>query len=75
MEKMKKLIYFMAASVMIITTACDDVLDTDNLNGKSLDTFYATPTDIDEAMAGVYNALYMGSAHAEESIAAGLMSD
>ena len=75
MEKMKKLIYFMAASVMIITTACDDVLDTDNLNGKSLDTFYATPTDIDEAMGGVYNALYMGSPHAEESIAAGLMSD
>ena len=47
----------MAVSVMIVTTACNDVLDTDNLNGKSLETFYESPTDIDEAISGVYSGM------------------
>lgn len=65
----------MAVSVMIVTTACNDVLDTDNLNGKSLETFYATPTDIEEAMSGVYSGLYHADPFSELSIAASLRSD
>jgi hypothetical protein len=73
---MKKLKYFIAISTMIVVTSCaDKYLDTDNLYGKSLDTYYSTPKDIEEAMAGVYNAIYTPNVHSNESIAANLMSD
>lgn len=73
---MKKLKYFIAISTMIVVTSCGDkYLDTDNLYGKSLDTYYSTPKDIEEAMAGVYNAIYTPNVHSNESMAANLMSD
>ena len=73
---MKKLIYFIAIVTMVITTSCGDkFLDTDNLYGKSLETYYSTPTDIEEAMAGVYNAIYTAGVHSNETVAANLMSD
>ncbi|UMB52552.1 RagB/SusD family nutrient uptake outer membrane protein [Lutibacter sp. A64] len=73
---MKKLKYFIAIVTMVITTSCGDkFLDTDNLYGKSLDTYYSTPTDIEEAMAGVYNAIYTPGVHSEETVAANLLSD
>ena len=73
---MKKIKYLIAISAMIFATSCGDkYLDTDNLYGKSLDTYYSTPTDIEEAMAGVYNAIYTNGIHNNEFIAANLMSD
>jgi hypothetical protein len=73
---MKKLKYIIAISTMIVVTSCDDsYLDTDNLYGKSLDTYYSSPKDIEEAMAGVYNAIYTANVHSNESLAANLMSD
>ncbi len=73
---MKKIKYFIAISTMIVAVSCaDKYLDTDNLYGKSLETYYSTPTDIDEAMAGVYNAIYTSNVHSNESMAANLMSD
>src|SRR5699024_7981696 len=42
---------------------------------KGLDNYYSRPQDIDEAMAGVYHALYAGDAMNDESIAANLLSD
>lgn len=73
---MKKLKYFIAISAMIVATGCGDkYLDTENLYGKSLDTYYSTPTDIEEAIAGVYNAIYTPNVHSNESMAASLMSD
>jgi len=73
---MKKIKYFIAISAMIVASSCGDkYLDTENLYGKSLETYYSTPTDIEEAMAGVYNAMYTPSPHSNESIAANLMSD
>jgi len=73
---MKKLIYIIAIATMIVATSCgDEFLDTDNLYGKNLDTYYQTPTDIEEAMAGVYNALYTPAVHSNESVAANLLSD
>lgn len=73
---MKNIKYSIAFIALIILVGCnEDFLDQDNLYGKSLDTYYQTPTDIEEAMAGVYNALYTANVHSNEAIAANLMSD
>ncbi|MBS2211420.1 RagB/SusD family nutrient uptake outer membrane protein [Carboxylicivirga mesophila] len=72
---MKKIIYTVVIGLVAIISSCDDHLDTDNLYEKSLDTFYRTPTDIEEAMNGVYNALFVGGVHSNEHVAANLMSD
>lgn len=73
---MKKLIYITSIAAMVLATSCsEEYLDTDNLYGKSLETYYRTPTDIEEAMAGVYNAIYTANVHSNESVAASLMSD
>ena len=72
---MKKLLFYTSIAAMLITAGCQDYLDTENLYGKSLDSFYKTPTDIEEAMAGVYNAIYVGGVHSEEQVAANLLDD
>ncbi|UJH90347.1 RagB/SusD family nutrient uptake outer membrane protein [Antarcticibacterium sp. 1MA-6-2] len=72
---MKKIKYFIALSTLFVAFSCEDYLDTDNIYGKSLETFYSTPTDINEAMAGVYNAMYTTNVYSNESVAANLMSD
>ncbi|MNQ37092.1 SusD family protein [compost metagenome] len=72
---MKKLRYIIAISAIFAVSSCDDYLDTDNLSEKSLDSFYKSPTDIDEAMAGVYNAIYTPNVHSEEQVAANLMDN
>lgn len=73
---MKRLIYITIFAGLILASGCSqDYLDTDNLYGKSLETFYRTPQDINEAMAGVYNAIYTVNVHSNESVAASLMSD
>lgn len=67
--------YISAIAITLITTACSDSLDTENLYGKSLETFYKTPTDINEAMAGVYNAIYTSNIFSEEQMASNLMDN
>jgi len=73
---MKKLIYITIFAGVVLASGCSqELLDTDNLYGKSLETFYRTPKDIEESMAGVYNAIYTVAPHSNEAIAASLMSD
>lgn len=72
---MKKIKYIIAVSAIFVASSCSDYLDTENLYGKSLESFYKTPTDIDEAMAGVYNAIYTANIHSEEQMAANLMDN
>ncbi len=72
---MKKLVYTIAVGAMILVSSCEDLLDTKNLYDKNLETFYRTPTDIDEAMNGVYNALFVSGVHSNEHVAANLLSD
>jgi hypothetical protein len=73
---MKKIIYYVSIAAMVITSSCsEDYLDTENLYGKSLESYYKTPLDIEEAMAGVYNAMYTPNVHSNETMAASLMSD
>lgn len=72
---MKTIKYFIAISAIIVVSSCSDVLDTENLKDKSLETFYKSPTDINEAIAGVYNAIYTTNVHSEEQMAANLMDN
>ncbi|WP_194768097.1 RagB/SusD family nutrient uptake outer membrane protein [Tamlana sp. I1] len=73
---MKKIKYIIAFSALVTVWGCSqDFLDQDNLYGKSLETYYKTPTDIEEAMAGVYNAIYTTNVHSNETVAANLLSD
>ncbi|MDR6846254.1 RagB/SusD family nutrient uptake outer membrane protein [Flavobacterium granuli] len=70
---MKKIIYILAISAIFVATSCSDYLDSENLYGKNTSNFYKTPTDINEAMAGVYNAIYLPNPMSEEQIAANLL--
>ncbi|MCU4156447.1 RagB/SusD family nutrient uptake outer membrane protein [Carboxylicivirga sp. A043] len=72
---MKKIIYSMVIGAIVLLSGCEDHLDTENLYDKNLSTFYKTPTDIDEAMNGVYNALFVDGVHSNEHLAANLLSD
>lgn len=72
---MKKLIYIVAISATLVTTGCSDYLDSENLYGKNTENFYKTPTDITEAMSGVYNAIYLPNAMSEEQMAANLLDN
>ena len=73
---MKNLIYILSVGILLVGTSCgDDFLNTENRYEKSLETFYQSPQDIEEAMAGVYNALYTPGVHSMEGLAANLLSD
>ncbi len=72
---MKKLILIIVAATALMVSGCEDFLDTRNLYQKDLTNFYKTPTDITEAMGGVYNALYVGGVFSEEHLSANLMAD
>lgn len=73
---MKKIIYSISVAAMTLLVSCSqDFTDTDNLFEKSLDNYYARPQDIDEAIGGVYSALYTADPHSDEAIAANLLSD
>src|SRR5690554_2831216 len=73
---MKKLIYIVSVAVLTLVAGCgDDFLDTQNRYAKDLETFYQNPQDIDEAMAGIYNAMYTPDVFSQEGISANLLSD
>lgn len=72
---MKNIISVLVFGAAVTLSSCDDHLDTKNLYDKSQETFYSTPKDIEEAMNGVYNALFVTNIHSEEHTAANLLSD
>ncbi|MGL5317220.1 MAG: RagB/SusD family nutrient uptake outer membrane protein [Bacteroidales bacterium] len=72
---MKQYKYLILSACAILFAGCSDVLDTKNLYNKDLDSYYQTPKDIEEAMSGIYNALYVRGVHSDEHVAATLMSD
>ena len=67
---MKKLIYIVAVSAALVATSCTDYLDTENIYGLNTEVFYKTPDDINAAISGIYNAIYVNNVHSEEQIAA-----
>jgi len=73
---MKNIIYYISIASVLFATACsDDYLDQENLEGKTVESFYSKPQDIEEAMSGVYNAMFVDGVHSNESVAANLLSD
>ena len=72
---MKNIKYLIALSALFVASSCEDYIDTENIYQKELSTFYKTPTDINEAMSGVYNAIYTVNIHSEEQMAANLMDN
>lgn len=72
---MRKLVYLIVTGAILFITGCEDFLDTRNLYQQGLDNFYKTPKDIQEAMGGVYNALYVSNVLSEEHLAANLLAD
>jgi hypothetical protein len=72
MKKSKLLIW---ASAILLLCSCSDLLDTKNLYQKDLNSYYDNPTGIEEAISGVYNALYMPGVMSDEQLMDNLMSD
>lgn len=73
---MKKIIYIISVTLLVFVSSCgEDFLDTRNLYEKSLENYYSSPQDINEAMAGVYHAMYTPGVHSMEGLAANLLSD
>jgi len=72
---MNRIISIAAAAMLLLTASCEDFLDEKNLFDKSLDNYYKTPKDIQEALAGAYEPLYVEDAVNDEFVASGLMSD
>jgi hypothetical protein len=72
---MKKTIITSLIILVGLTSCNTDFLDQDNLFEKDLNSFYQTPQDIEEAMSGVFNALYVGGVHSNEHVTANLLSD
>jgi len=73
---MKKLKYLFTAMILLSVISCsEDFLDTNNLYQKGLENFYETPKDIQEAIGGVYNSLFVNDVLSEEHLAANLLSD
>ncbi len=75
---MKKILYI---AVVVLTalslSSCSDLLDTKNLFEKNTENFYRTPQDINEALSGVYNALYVQTSTGlgDEQVTATLLED
>jgi hypothetical protein len=55
---MKKIIYLATIFIGLLVSGCTDFLNTRNLFEKNTENFYRTPTDVNEALRGVYSALY-----------------
>jgi len=73
---MKKTIYTISIVATALLASCSqEFTDTDNLYEKGLDNYYSRPQDVDEAMAGVYNAMYTVGIFSDEAISANLLSD
>lgn len=71
---MKKIFYILVG--LIFFSSCSDLLDTNNLYETSLTTYYQSEKDFNEAIAGCYSAMYVGSkAENEELLMANIMDD
>jgi hypothetical protein len=55
---MKKIIYLATIFTGLLISGCTDFLNTRNLFEKNTENFYRTPTDVNEALRGVYSSLY-----------------
>jgi starch-binding outer membrane protein, SusD/RagB family len=73
MEKIKYIVFIV--TVLLVTGCAEDFLDTKNLYQKSDESYYKTPADIEEALAGAYAAVPLDAGNNNPFIVAELMSD
>ena len=71
---MKKILLPILAG-LITLTSCSDFLDSKNIFSKDLNSFYSNPTEVSEAVAGLYLAMYNGDAKSEVYMAANITDD
>ncbi len=76
-NNMNKLFYISIISVaLILMTGCgDELLNRDNLYEKSLESYYKTPADIDEALIGAYSSLTVDNGMNNPILLANVLSD
>lgn len=55
---MKKILIPALAGLLTLSS-CQDFLEATNLYNKDLDSFYSTPTEIDEAISGIYESMFI----------------
>ncbi|PIB37351.1 glycan metabolism protein RagB [Reichenbachiella sp. 5M10] len=73
---MNRIQYIIAVVMLLVLAGCDDsFLEAENRYGLNTDTYYKTPDDMDAAVSGIYNALYVNGVHSDEHLAANLLSD
>lgn len=65
----------LALSAALTGTGCSGVLDSENIYGKDLNNYYSNPTEVKEALNGIYNAIYVADVKSEEAVAANLFDD
>jgi len=72
----KKTIYLSFLIATVFLGSCGkEFLDTENLTEHNLDNFYSNPEQIQEALAGVYNALIVPKMVNEPTLVANVLSD
>ena len=73
---MKKIFYIVFVAIAFLAAGCsEDFLDTKNLYQKSDESYYRTPADIEEALAGAYAAIPLDAGNNNPFIVSELMSD
>ncbi len=76
MKRIKNILTGTFAIVGVLAmNGCSDLLDTENLYDASLDTYYSNKSEIDLAMSGVYNSLFVNYIKSDEHMIASLLSD
>jgi hypothetical protein len=58
---MRKIFYIAVVSVCLSLSGCTDHLNTRNLFQQGTDNFFRNPTEIMQALSGVYDALYINA--------------
>lgn len=73
---MKKTAYLLSLLIgSVIMGSCSDFLDSKNIYSVASDNYYKNPEQINEALAGVYNAFYAPYQTSDEHLVAMLLED
>ncbi|MFI3285840.1 MAG: RagB/SusD family nutrient uptake outer membrane protein [Rikenellaceae bacterium] len=59
----------------LATVGCSDLLDSTNIYEKDMESFYNSKADMDQALNGVYNSLFVSNAMSEMHITSSIQSD
>ncbi len=71
---MKKIL-LVAVLFSMALTSCEKFLDSENIYGKDLDSFYANPTEIEEALGAIYTSMYGVDYGGDEAMMANAIDD